>query len=187
MGCAGSLQGTQVKQAPKEGKRKGNGGQPLSLSLDSTQSISHSSRRLVLVRRRQELESSQAAWLSQAEKYEDLHLGGYRRIYPAPGTEKYEPFFQQSCSLFQETVSSRAREECARYTAPVGNLLLRGEGGRDRLLLTPSWGQLCCLAEGESWEGLEGQDSAHAVTGAKQLPIGCTPEGQTPYFSDFGT
>ncbi|XP_010141021.1 PREDICTED: tubulin polyglutamylase TTLL6, partial [Buceros rhinoceros silvestris] len=64
--------------------------------------------------RREELESSQAAWLLQAEKYEDSHLGGYRRIYPAPGTQKYEPFFQQSCSLFQETVSSRAREECAR-------------------------------------------------------------------------
>uniref|UniRef100_A0A8C3PLU7 Uncharacterized protein n=1 Tax=Calidris pygmaea TaxID=425635 RepID=A0A8C3PLU7_9CHAR len=64
--------------------------------------------------RREGLENSQAAWLSQAEKYEDSHLGGYRRIYPARGTEKYEPFFKQSCSLFHETVSSKAREECAR-------------------------------------------------------------------------
>ncbi|XP_026711572.1 tubulin polyglutamylase TTLL6 isoform X3 [Athene cunicularia] len=64
--------------------------------------------------RREELESNQAAWLSQAEKYENAHLGGYRRIYPACGTEKYEPFFKQSSSLFQETVASRAREECAR-------------------------------------------------------------------------
>lgn len=69
------------------------------------------------VRRREELQSTQAAWLSQAEQYENLHLGGYRRIYPARGTEKYEPFFKQSSSLFQETVSSKAREECARYTA----------------------------------------------------------------------
>ncbi|CAM9408760.1 unnamed protein product [Bubo scandiacus] len=64
--------------------------------------------------RREELESNQAAWLSQAEKYENAHLGGYRRIYPARGMEKYEPFFKQSSSLFQETVASRAREECAR-------------------------------------------------------------------------
>ncbi|XP_074736709.1 tubulin polyglutamylase TTLL13-like [Strix uralensis] len=64
--------------------------------------------------RREELESNQAAWLSQAEKYENAHLGGYRRIYPACGMEKYEPFFKQSSSLFQETVASRAREECAR-------------------------------------------------------------------------
>ncbi|KFO73779.1 Tubulin polyglutamylase TTLL13, partial [Cuculus canorus] len=64
--------------------------------------------------RRELLESSQATWLSQAEQYEDSHLGGYRRIYPACGTDKYEPFFKQSGSLFQETVSSRAREECAR-------------------------------------------------------------------------
>ncbi|XP_042635610.1 neugrin isoform X3 [Catharus ustulatus] len=64
--------------------------------------------------RRREQESSQAAWLAQAESYENTHLGGFRRIYPAPGTEKYEPFFQQSRSLFQETASSKAREEYAR-------------------------------------------------------------------------
>nr|XP_047902231.1 tubulin polyglutamylase TTLL13 isoform X5 [Anser cygnoides] len=66
------------------------------------------------VSRREELESNQAAWLSQAEEYENSHLGSYRRIYPACGTDKYEPFFKQSSSLFQETVSSKAREECAR-------------------------------------------------------------------------
>ncbi|XP_030312906.1 tubulin polyglutamylase TTLL6 [Calypte anna] len=64
--------------------------------------------------RREELESTQAARLSQAEQYEDSHLGGFRRIYPAQGTERYEPFFQQSSSLFKETASSKAREECAR-------------------------------------------------------------------------
>ncbi|XP_068814501.1 tubulin polyglutamylase TTLL13 isoform X1 [Struthio camelus] len=66
------------------------------------------------VSRRKELESNRAAWLAQAEKYENSHLGGYRRIYPARGTDKYEPFFKQSGSLFQETVASRAREQCAR-------------------------------------------------------------------------
>uniref|UniRef100_A0A8C8RNW5 Tubulin polyglutamylase TTLL13-like n=1 Tax=Pelusios castaneus TaxID=367368 RepID=A0A8C8RNW5_9SAUR len=64
--------------------------------------------------RREQFESSQAAWLAQAEKYESAHLGGYRRIYPARGTDKYEPFFKHSGSLFQETVASKAREECAR-------------------------------------------------------------------------
>ncbi|XP_050834689.1 tubulin polyglutamylase TTLL13 isoform X2 [Serinus canaria] len=64
--------------------------------------------------RRKEQESSQAAWLAQAETYENEHLGGFRRIYPAPGTEKYEPFFQQSRSLFQDTAASKAREEYAR-------------------------------------------------------------------------
>ncbi|XP_014378745.2 tubulin polyglutamylase TTLL13 [Alligator sinensis] len=64
--------------------------------------------------RREQLESSQAAWLAQEEKYESSHLGGYRRIYPGRGMDKYEPFFKQSSSLFQETAASRAREECAR-------------------------------------------------------------------------
>ncbi|CAI5792535.1 tubulin polyglutamylase TTLL13-like isoform X1 [Podarcis lilfordi] len=64
--------------------------------------------------RREQLESSQAAWLAQAEKYESSHLGGYRKIFPSRGTEKYNPFFKHSGSLFQETVASKAREECAR-------------------------------------------------------------------------
>uniref|UniRef100_A0A8C4VV39 Tubulin tyrosine ligase like 13 n=1 Tax=Gopherus evgoodei TaxID=1825980 RepID=A0A8C4VV39_9SAUR len=64
--------------------------------------------------RREKLESSQAAWLAQAEKYENTHLGGYRRIYPTHETDKYEPFFKHSGSLFQETVASKARKECAR-------------------------------------------------------------------------
>uniref|UniRef100_A0A8C5WQ55 Tubulin tyrosine ligase like 13 n=1 Tax=Laticauda laticaudata TaxID=8630 RepID=A0A8C5WQ55_LATLA len=64
--------------------------------------------------RREQMESSHAAWLAQAEKYENNHLGHYRRIFPSHGTEKYSPFFKHSGSLFQETVASKAREECAR-------------------------------------------------------------------------
>ncbi|KAH0620134.1 hypothetical protein JD844_014767 [Phrynosoma platyrhinos] len=66
--------------------------------------------------RREQMESSQAAWLAQAEKYENSHLGGYRRIFPSRDTEKYASFFKHSGSLFQETVASKAREECARYS-----------------------------------------------------------------------
>ncbi|KAM4826431.1 tubulin polyglutamylase TTLL13-like isoform 3-T3 [Thomomys bottae] len=63
--------------------------------------------------RREQMESTQAAMLDQ-ERYEDSHLGGYRRIYPGPDSEKYEPFFKHNGSLFQETAASKAREECAR-------------------------------------------------------------------------
>ncbi|XP_076980326.1 tubulin polyglutamylase TTLL13 isoform X3 [Tamandua tetradactyla] len=63
--------------------------------------------------RREQIESSHAAILDQ-ERYEDSHLGGYRRIYPGPDTEKYAPFFKHNGSLFQETAASKAREECAR-------------------------------------------------------------------------
>ncbi|KAM9311906.1 tubulin polyglutamylase TTLL13 [Gastrophryne carolinensis] len=65
--------------------------------------------------RREQMESTQAAWLEQAEKYEDGHLGGYQRIYPPQAKEdKYEKYFKHSGSLFQETAASRAREESAR-------------------------------------------------------------------------
>uniref|UniRef100_A0A8C5L7F4 Tubulin tyrosine ligase-like family, member 13 n=2 Tax=Jaculus jaculus TaxID=51337 RepID=A0A8C5L7F4_JACJA len=63
--------------------------------------------------RREQIESSQAAILDQ-ERYEDSHLGGYRRIYPGSDSEKYARFFKHNGSLFQETVASKAREECAR-------------------------------------------------------------------------
>ncbi|XP_012867320.1 PREDICTED: tubulin polyglutamylase TTLL13-like [Dipodomys ordii] len=63
--------------------------------------------------RQEQRESSQAAMRDQ-ERYEDSHLGGYRRIYPGPDSEKYKPFFKHNGSLFQETAASKAREECAR-------------------------------------------------------------------------
>ncbi|KAF0876236.1 TTL13 polyglutamylase, partial [Crocuta crocuta] len=62
---------------------------------------------------REQSELSHAA-IQDQERYEDAHLGGYRRIYPGPDTDKYAPFFKYNGSLFQETAASKAREECAR-------------------------------------------------------------------------
>ncbi|KAG7252641.1 hypothetical protein CRUP_027691 [Coryphaenoides rupestris] len=47
-------------------------------------------------------------------RYEDSHLGAYRRIFPREGGEKYDKYFVHSSSLFQETAASRAREKCTR-------------------------------------------------------------------------
>ena len=47
-------------------------------------------------------------------KWEDEHMGNFRRIYPGPASEKYCTFFKQtSTSMFQDTVASRARQEAA--------------------------------------------------------------------------
>ncbi|XP_067871685.1 tubulin polyglutamylase TTLL13-like isoform X2 [Heterodontus francisci] len=64
--------------------------------------------------RREQYENHQLVWLQQVETYEKEHLGGFHRIYPKSDSDKYSNFFKQSGSLFQETVASRAREECAR-------------------------------------------------------------------------
>lgn len=64
--------------------------------------------------RAEEFKNCQVAWLKQAEKYEEKHTGGYRRIYPTSDSDKYDKFFQHHNSLFQETAASRAREEYAR-------------------------------------------------------------------------
>ncbi|TDG97738.1 hypothetical protein EPR50_G00211180 [Perca flavescens] len=64
--------------------------------------------------RSEELRQCQAATVEQMEKYEAKHLGGFKRIYPREGGEKYDKYFKHSSSLFQETAASKAREECAR-------------------------------------------------------------------------
>lgn len=65
--------------------------------------------------RSEELRQCQAATAEQMERYEARHLGGFKRIYPREGGEKYDKYFKHSSSLFQETAASKAREECARY------------------------------------------------------------------------
>lgn len=65
--------------------------------------------------RSEELRQCQAATAEQTERYEAMHLGGFKRIYPREGGEKYDKYFKHSSSLFQETAASKAREECARY------------------------------------------------------------------------
>ncbi|XP_026566551.1 tubulin polyglutamylase TTLL6 [Pseudonaja textilis] len=65
--------------------------------------------------RAEEFKNCQAVWLQQAKIYEENNLGGYRRIYPSSDSVRYDKFFQQNSSLFQETAASRAREEYARH------------------------------------------------------------------------
>ncbi|KAK2820712.1 hypothetical protein Q5P01_023671 [Channa striata] len=64
--------------------------------------------------RSEELRQCQAATVEQMERYEARHLGGFKKIYPREGGEKYDKYFKHSSSLFQETAASKAREECAR-------------------------------------------------------------------------
>ncbi|XP_047464646.1 tubulin polyglutamylase ttll6 isoform X2 [Mugil cephalus] len=64
--------------------------------------------------RSEELRQCQAATVEQMERYEARHQGGFKRIYPREGGEKYDKYFKHSSSLFQETAASKAREECAR-------------------------------------------------------------------------
>ncbi|XP_043279120.1 tubulin polyglutamylase TTLL13-like isoform X2 [Venturia canescens] len=52
--------------------------------------------------------------IQEQYRWEDGHMGNFRRIYPGPDSEKYVVFFKQSgTSMFQETVASRARQEAA--------------------------------------------------------------------------
>ncbi|XP_076817564.1 tubulin polyglutamylase ttll6-like isoform X1 [Clavelina lepadiformis] len=64
--------------------------------------------------RLEEIKTSQQQYQESLEKYENDHLGGFRRIYPAPGYEKYNQYFENSCSLFQMTAAAKAREEAAK-------------------------------------------------------------------------
>ncbi|XP_036124965.1 tubulin polyglutamylase TTLL6 [Molossus molossus] len=61
-----------------------------------------------------EVKGFQALSLEKTEKYEKENCGGFRLIYPSLNSDKYEKFFQDNNSLFQNTVASRARELYAR-------------------------------------------------------------------------
>ncbi|XP_012136679.2 tubulin polyglutamylase TTLL13-like isoform X2 [Megachile rotundata] len=53
--------------------------------------------------------------LQKQLKWEDDHMGNFRRIYPCSDSDKYQPFFKQTgISAYQDTIASRAREEAAR-------------------------------------------------------------------------
>ncbi|KAM4843147.1 tubulin polyglutamylase TTLL6 isoform 1-T2 [Thomomys bottae] len=62
----------------------------------------------------EEAKGFQALWLQKTEKYEMENCGGFRLIYPCENMEKYGKFFQDNSSLFQNTATSRAREQYAR-------------------------------------------------------------------------
>ncbi|XP_078483142.1 tubulin polyglutamylase ttll6-like isoform X1 [Ciona intestinalis] len=64
--------------------------------------------------RLEEIKTTQTQYLESLEKYENEHLGGFRRIYPIAGHEKYNAYFENSCSLFQTTAAAKAREEAAK-------------------------------------------------------------------------
>ncbi|XP_025714973.2 tubulin polyglutamylase TTLL6 isoform X3 [Callorhinus ursinus] len=64
--------------------------------------------------RMEEVKGFQAVQLEKTEKYEKENRGGFRLIYPTLNLEKYDKFFQDNNSLFQNTVTSRAREVYAR-------------------------------------------------------------------------
>ena len=57
---------------------------------------------------------AQQQYLEQLERYENSHMGNFRRIFPTPGCEKYDKYFHSSGTLFQETAAFRARSELAR-------------------------------------------------------------------------
>ncbi|XP_064223503.1 tubulin polyglutamylase TTLL6 isoform X3 [Aotus nancymaae] len=73
----------------------------------------------------EEAKGFRAVQLKKAEMHEKDKCGGFRLIYPSLNSEKYEKFFQDNNSLFQNTVASRAREACARQL--IQELRLKGE------------------------------------------------------------
>uniref|UniRef100_A0A2C9JJJ6 Tubulin--tyrosine ligase-like protein 9 n=1 Tax=Biomphalaria glabrata TaxID=6526 RepID=A0A2C9JJJ6_BIOGL len=89
---------------------------------------------------KEELEAAYNQYLEQLEKYEEKHMGNYRRIYPIPGTERYDKYFHSSGSLFQETAAFKARQEMARQQREEimrkkekNEMMLKGKAKKDVL------------------------------------------------------
>lgn len=87
-----------------------------------------------------ELEAAQTQYVEQLERYENNHMGNFRRIYPYPGSEKYEKYFNSSGTLFQETAAFKARQEMARQQREEilrkkekNEMMLKGKAKKDGL------------------------------------------------------
>lgn len=64
-------------------------------------------------------------YLQKQFKWEEEHMGNFRRIYPCSDCEKYEPFFKQTnISVYQDTAASRAREEASRIQKEENEVFL---------------------------------------------------------------
>ncbi|CAN9498490.1 unnamed protein product [Ophioblennius macclurei] len=99
----------------------------------------------------EELRRSHAATMEQMGHYEAKHLGGFKRIYPREGGQKYDKYFEQSSSLLKETAASIARKECIQQKMrlkeqkeqeqrPGSRKDLQGEKARKRVLSIPQGG-----------------------------------------------
>ncbi|CAD5121314.1 DgyrCDS9843 [Dimorphilus gyrociliatus] len=94
---------------------------------------------------REQMDAAISSHLEQLEKFEDAHLGNFRRIYPMRGSEKYDKFFQTSGSLYQETAAFKARSEAARIQREeikrkqekLDSILKKKTSGRDPSELRP--------------------------------------------------
>ncbi|XP_012937408.1 tubulin polyglutamylase ttll6 isoform X10 [Aplysia californica] len=87
---------------------------------------------------KEELEAAQTQYVEQLERYENGHMGNFRRIYPLPGSEKYDKYFHSSGTLFQETAAFKARQEMARQQREEilrkkerNEMMLKGKGRKD--------------------------------------------------------
>ncbi|XP_051894691.1 tubulin polyglutamylase ttll6 [Pristis pectinata] len=125
--------------------------------------------------RADETRSNPAAWVQQMEKYKDENMGNFKRIYPSATSEKYEKFLKCKHSLFQETVASKAREECARQMRQEirqrqeqKELLLKGRKFPEKNLRGESQMQKnpspSVLVKPKSPEGLQTSPSSTPVT-----------------------
>ncbi|KAI4497308.1 hypothetical protein M0802_007555 [Mischocyttarus mexicanus] len=71
-------------------------------------------------------EKNDRDYIERQFKWEDDHIGNYRRIYPCNDDNKYQQFFKQSgTTVFQETVASRAREEASKVQREEKEIRLR--------------------------------------------------------------
>ncbi|XP_012055095.1 PREDICTED: tubulin polyglutamylase TTLL13-like [Atta cephalotes] len=67
-------------------------------------------------------------YMQRQFQWEDDHMGNFRRIYPCFDEDKYQSFFTQNTfSIFQDTVTSRAREEASRIEKEENELKAKEE------------------------------------------------------------
>ncbi|XP_031839759.1 tubulin polyglutamylase TTLL13-like isoform X1 [Nomia melanderi] len=132
------------------------------------------------------LEKPEEDFLERQFQWEDEHMGNFRRIYPCAGLEKYDSFFKQnSISVFQDTVASRAREEASRIQKEESEVRpLLGDARARKITVRGSFDVQAKLKEqeskkmaGKSSDSKLHPESPNVAYGHKSVSTSSAPSG----------
>ncbi|XP_043522665.1 tubulin polyglutamylase TTLL13 isoform X3 [Frieseomelitta varia] len=113
-------------------------------------------------------------YLQKQFKWEDEHVGNFRRVYPCSDNEKYQPFFRQaSISVYQDTAASRAREEASRIQKEENEMKMKEQESK-KIPENGKWSETKLHSEGSNVTlkptTTQDQDRAKSAIASKKSP-----------------
>lgn len=121
--------------------------------------------------RLEEMKTVQTNYLAALEKHENENMGGFRRIYPRDGDEKYQQFFESCSSLLSSTAATEARREAAKMMREE----IRIKQVKNEAMLKGKYSEVCKaeqLKKERETAGESGGDKKHTRNHGSKIGTG---------------